>query len=85
MKKLNRATHIRLRMGLFSFSICFEWACQDFSLLKANLGPLCMTHPGIGHLVSCPFLSEGSLRAAPTVSFELKFPLELNSFSDVRK
>ena len=22
------------------FSICFEWACQDFQLLKANLGPL---------------------------------------------
>ena len=26
---------------LFLFSICFEWACQDFYLLKANLGPLC--------------------------------------------
>ena len=25
-------------------SIYFEWACQDFWLLKANLGPLCMLH-----------------------------------------
>ena len=33
------------------FSICFEWACQDFKLLKANLGPLCIPHPGIGPLV----------------------------------
>ena len=32
------------------FSICFEWACQDFYLLKANLGPLCMPYPGIGSL-----------------------------------
>ena len=33
------------------FSIYFEWACQDFQLLKANLGPLCMPHPGMGPLV----------------------------------
>ena len=33
------------------FSFCFEWACQDFELLKANLGSLCMPHPGMGPLV----------------------------------
>ena len=36
--------------GLFVFNF-FEWACQDFWLLKANLGPLCMPHPGMGPLV----------------------------------
>ena len=35
----------------FCFSICFEWACQDFLQLTANLGPLCMPHPGMGPLV----------------------------------
>ena len=29
------------------FSISFEWACQDFLLLKADLGPFCMPHLGM--------------------------------------
>ena len=30
-------------------------------------------------------LGHGSLRASPTVSVELKFPIELNSFSDASR
>ena len=36
-------------VNLFLFQVvCFEWACQDFQLLKANLGLLYMPHPGMG-------------------------------------
>ena len=42
---------VSIPVFVFVFSICFEWACQDFLLLKANLGPLCMPHPGIGPLL----------------------------------
>ena len=42
----------RVSICLFvMFSIFFEWTCQDFLLLKANLGPLCMPHLGMGPLV----------------------------------
>ena len=42
---------LRLVLFVCLFSIYFEWACQDFELLKANLGPLCMPRPGMGPLV----------------------------------
>ena len=45
--------HLYIVQGLFFvlFSIYFEWACKDFYLLKANLGPLRILHPGMGPLV----------------------------------
>ena len=54
--KLMTSFYLQIMFFLFVllfvlFSICFEWACQDFQLLKANLGPLCMPHPGTGPLV----------------------------------